>query len=89
MRAPLFIESLPHTLSSAWAARPLAIGARLALIERREEVLSAAFKAKEPAWWPAPLSGVHFQEAGLLSISASPRSRRLARVEGPESSGSA
>ena len=35
MRAQLFIESLPHTPSSAWAARPLASGARSSLIERR------------------------------------------------------
>ena len=35
MRASLFIESLPHTPSSAWAARPLASGAPSALIGRR------------------------------------------------------
>jgi len=34
MKAPLFIESLPHTPSLAWAARPLASGARLAVIGR-------------------------------------------------------
>ena len=35
MRAQRFIESLPYTPSSAWAARPLASGARLSLIARR------------------------------------------------------
>lgn len=35
MRAQPFIESLPRTPSSAWAARPLASGARLSLIGRR------------------------------------------------------
>ena len=35
MRAPLFIESLSRTPSSAWAARPLASGVRSSLIGRR------------------------------------------------------
>ena len=36
MRAPPFIGSLHHTPSSAWAARPLASGARLVIIGRRD-----------------------------------------------------
>jgi len=36
MRAQPFNESLPRTPSSVWAARPLASGARLSLIGRRD-----------------------------------------------------